>query len=620
MSISQVANVGRRAPLNKRLRRKVATMQKEVGDYLLTQRLGYGSMGETYLSEHRHLKRPFIVKLLPSELSSDAEFISRFETTVPLLATLEHPHIAKIHNATCFKGKWVLISEPVADSFSAFDLSLSEEEVARVAHQIASALDYAHGKGMAHGAIKLSNVLIRSSSEGPLAHLTDCGLASLLCPAATLSRIYYYLAALLAGQEGFDAYPTGSTDLIKASALQRSFCERFFFLAPEQKIANHPKKDPIKSDEYAFGVLIYYLLTKEFPEGRFPLPSERKEGLKWDWDEWLSLVLHPDPEQRPAALLPALEELVLNRRAVTRLKELKRSADRLAPTSGPRPLLKPQEIARPNYEADPAAALQVDTTVATYRPLPQEITAVEPLLTEMVVVPAGNYMRGSNHGGRDEMPRHTIFLDSFAIDIHPVTNEQFVLFLEVMGGEKDKNNNDIIRLKDSRIRRCNGKLTIESGYSKHPVVGVTWYGAVAYAKWVGKRLPTEAEWEIAACGGKEDLSYPTGNQIERSDANFFSSDTTAVLSCSPNAIGLFDMAGNVYEWCQDWYDYHFYDLSMQEPNNPTGPSQGIYRVLRGGCWKSSKEDLRCAHRHRNNPGSINGTYGFRCAADVASTP
>ena len=237
----------------------------------------------------------------------------------------------------------------------------------------------------------------------------------------------------------------------------------------------------------------------------------------------------------------------------------------------------------------------------------------------MVVIKGGGYSQGSLKGGRDEIPKHQIQLKSFALDIHPVTNEQFVRFLEAMGGEKDVNNNDMIRLKDSRIKRGGGKLSIESGYTRHPVVGVSWYGAVAFAKWVGKRLPTEAEWEIAASSGKEENLYPTGEEIDRIHANFFSSDTTPVMSYRPNPLGLYDMSGNVYEWCQDWYDFHYYDVAVQEPDNPSGPAQGTYRVLRGGCWKSLKDDLRCSHRHRNNPGTMNGTYGFRCAADVILT-
>ena len=274
------------------------------------------------------------------------------------------------------------------------------------------------------------------------------------------------------------------------------------------------------------------------------------------------------------------------------------------------------KLERPTTDLDPGAVFHVSSAVKTYSPEQKDVANIQPLMTEMTVVEGGTFNRGSKDGSRDEMPRHPISLRSFAIDIHPVTNEQFVRFLEVMGGEKDTNHNDIIRLRDARIKRSGGKLSIESGYSKHPVVGVTWYGAVAYAKWIGKRLPTEAEWEVAARGAQENALYPTGEEIEKNQANFFSSDTTAVMSYTPTSFGLYDMAGNVYEWCQDWYGYNYYETSIQEPDNPKGPLQGVYRVLRGGCWKSLKEDLRCSRRHRNNPGTVNGTYGFRCAADV----
>ncbi len=281
-----------------------------------------------------------------------------------------------------------------------------------------------------------------------------------------------------------------------------------------------------------------------------------------------------------------------------------------------KPLINEESVCSPEYDPDPAASLHVDSTIKQYKPEPVEKQVIEPLLSDMIEVDGGTFFRGSVDGSRDEMPRHRVELPSFSIDIHPITNEQFIRFLEAMGGEKDHNNNWLINLKESRILRRAGKISIETGYTKHPVVGVTWYGAAEYAKWIGKRLPTEAEWETAACSADETHVYPSGENIEKTQANFFSSDTTAVMSYAPNDLGLYDVSGNVYEWCQDWYGYNYYEESELDPHDPAGPLQGVYRVLRGGCWKSLKEDLRCAHRHRNNPGTVNRTYGFRCAVDI----
>ena len=383
----------------------------------------------------------------------------------------------------------------------------------------------------------------------------------------------------------------------------------------------------------------------------FELPSKIAPEYKLNWDLLICKCLQKDYKNRPERLTEALNTLlskessnagsidVLSWEEVEKKVENamqmsfefsspydfeknnnpstnKNQAKPMDDPSEPRPIIKPQKIDRPQYEPDPAAIFQKELNVSYYTPKEEKFVEVEPILTEMVIIPGGTYQRGSNNGSRDEMPTHMVTIKSFALDIHPITNEQFVRFLESMGGEKDSNNNDIVRLRDSRIKRSGGALSIESGYLKHPVVGVTWYGAFAYAKWVGKRLPTEAEWEIAATGGLEEAIYPTGKKIDHTQANFFSSDTTAVMSYPSNGYGLYDMTGNVYEWCNDWYAYNYYETSIQEPDSPPGPQQGVYRVLRGGCWKSLKEDLRCAHRHRNNPGAFNSTYGFRCAADV----
>lgn len=558
----------------------------QIGDYALLQELGFGLLGTTYLAQHNLLKRKSILKIL------DHVSLERFEQHIGLLSALSHPHIAHLHNASFIDGRVVVISEEIVDAQGAHcNLEeyihkkrgeLLEDEIVRIAQQLASALDYAHQlkQPISHNLIKLSNISILEKEDGPHAVFTDFGLASLIEPDSQFNRLLHLT--------------------LQKNLTRAQFYHHFSFASPEQKKTgiSHPQ-----NDIYAFGVLLYTLLVGESPDGYFDLPSKRLGEPKWNWDLLISKCLQTDPAKRPLHLYKQLDEL---------LKSAFKSSD-VQPV---KPLLRPQQIARPSFDADPAAIFHIESAVGLYKPKNAAPKEVEPLLTEMAIIPGGAYQRGSNQGGRDEMPRHTIELSSFAIDIHPVTNEQFVRFLEVMGGEKDVNNNDMIRLKESRIKRSGSNLNIESGYAKHPVVGVTWYGALAYTKWVGKRLPTEAEWEIAAYGGHEHFLYPTGDQIEKSQANFFSSDTTPVMSYPPNGYGLFDMVGNVYEWCNDWYDFHYYNLSVQEPKHPQGPVQGVYRVLRGGCWKSLKEDLRCAHRHRNNPGLMNSTYGFRCAADV----
>lgn len=673
-----------------------------LGDYNLIKQIGQGSLGSVFLAEHRFMKQQYILKVLPEELSSDRGFIQRFEDEISLLTSLEHPNIVKIHNISYAQGQYFLVTDCVVDEFGettnlaqymlARVKHLDEETLFRILYQIADALDYAHskktnGKGIVHRNLKLNNILVTKGKAGIDVILSDFGLMRVIGPAAVLTRTYKMVADALgiatalynSSKGGQERYPNPPIEVQKLTPLHASFLQNFAFLAPEQRRVDHQYAVDAKADVYAFGVLAYYLLMGEFPEGYFEMPSERHQNYSWNWDALVTSCLQANPSKRPDLLVAALEsvsqepaadisnaieesvketfatekyfqdppkqEIPPSRQPLTEkiieqvipaktvvnepvyeepvpeycnvVEEIHSTVEQEQAHSGPlKPIIRSTQLERPRTDPDPAAALQVDAAVKHYTPERKEVKNIQPLQTEMVVIPGGSFYRGSKDGNRDEMPRHLITLNSFAIDIHPVTNEQFVRFLEVMGGEKDSNHQDIIRMRDSRIKRTGGKLSIESGYSKHPVVGVTWYGAIAYAMWVGKRLPSECEWEIASKGGLENVLYPNGDDIEKTQANFFSADTTAVMSYAPNSYGLYDMAGNVYEWCHDWYGYNYYELSVQEPENPKGPLQGVYRVLRGGCWKSLKEDLRCSRRHRNNPGTVNGTYGFRCAADV----
>lgn len=616
---------------------------KILGDYILVKQIGQGPMGAVYLAEHRFIKKQYAVKVLPEELASERFFMQRFEEEVAILAALDHPHIVKIHNVSFDLGHYFLVTDCIVDGFGettnlaqhvlARSHPLSEEELFEAIMQLAEALDYAHGKKIGnksifHRGIKLNNILVREQKGRLSLHLSDFGLSKVIGPGAVLSRTYKLVADTLGASAAAshskveqEAYPNPPIDPQKLMPLHASFLQTYAFLAPEQKMAEgvFGKTVDRAVDIYAFGILVYHLLTGEFPEGYFDLPSQRKGGLLFDWDRLVVECLRSDPQRRPKQLVPFLRSICAPSEDMQAQAE-GMSHEHFLPAETSKVLLKPiihsATIEIPLVDHNPAAIFQCDGGVKLYTPELKEIENTQPLLTEMAIITGGAFFRGSNDGNRDEMPHHQISVASFAIDKHPVTNEQFVRFLSVMGGEKDRNHQDIIRLKDSRIKRSGGKLSIESGYAKHPVVGVTWYGAVSYAKWVGKRLPSEAEWEIAARGGVDGALFPTGEDIEKTEANFFSFDTTAVMSYPPNGLGLYDMAGNVYEWCHDWYGYNYYETSVQEPENPRGPWQGVYRVLRGGCWKSLKEDLRCSRRHRNNPGTVNGTYGFRCAADV----
>ena len=243
----------------------------------------------------------------------------------------------------------------------------------------------------------------------------------------------------------------------------------------------------------------------------------------------------------------------------------------------------------------------------------------------MVSIPAGEFEMGSNdpEAQNNEQPVHTVSIDAFFMDEHEVTNleyKKFVLANPRWGKDRIEK-----RFHDGPyLNHWNGN-NYPSGKSNHPVTHVSWYAAMAYAGWAEKRLPTEAEWEYAARGGLAGKKYPNGDVIDAGKANFDRNvgGTTAVGGYPKNGYGLFDMAGNVWEWCLDAYNPNFYFGSPGK--NPISGANSISqvisnftnvkttRVLRGGSWWSPT-DLRVAKRYGNLPTVTGATeYGFRCA-------
>lgn len=244
-------------------------------------------------------------------------------------------------------------------------------------------------------------------------------------------------------------------------------------------------------------------------------------------------------------------------------------------------------------------------------------TAIAPKVPlGMVVIPAGKFLMGSNSGEDDERPLREVHIDSFYLDKHEVTVEQYQVFLSARPAQ---------RKPDYWIEQLN--------WPRHPVVYVSWDDAGAYCKWRSQkagarvRLPREAEWEYAARGGLAAKKYPSGDFLDESKANFNAGnerewdwqDAQKYLkdagSYPINGFGVFDIAGNVWEWCGDWYGVTFYQNRPLLDRNPQGPSRGSERVLRGGAWFGDRQNLRCANRNKFAPATRSMDIGFRCVQE-----
>lgn len=236
----------------------------------------------------------------------------------------------------------------------------------------------------------------------------------------------------------------------------------------------------------------------------------------------------------------------------------------------------------------------------------------------MVGVTGNIYFMGNAGGanGDDNFPDHEVQLGNFNISQHEITNVEFAQFLNVEGINPDGTYLGTLYFETASstdIGYANGQFFVVTGRENFPVVYVTWHGATAFCNWAGGRLPTEAEWEFAARGGTGSIGYTYSGSSAAEDVAWYVNNSGGashlVGQLTANELMTYDMSGNVWEWCSDWYASDYY--ATLPFDNPTGPNTGTERVVRGGAWNSDANQTTVYYRNYNNPDTGYEHGGFR---------
>jgi len=608
--------------------------------------------------------------ILPSTLERS---LKRFEREAKALARLTHPNIVKVTDYGEYEGKPYLVMPylPGGTLKQKLEKPIPWQEAARLLLPIARALDFAHRQNMIHRDVKPSNILITADGE-PM--LTDFGIAKILdleetqdltgtgmgigtpeymAPeqwtgkTSTQSDQYalgVVLYEMLTGRKPYSA-DTPAAILLKQATEPLPRPSQYAREMPakvEKLLLKTLAKNP--ADRYTsmgdFAAALNSMLSgSPLPVGegagvRSARPRERTLDTQSTINQLEDVPAKDSSTPRTRStqtITPPTSSSLLRYWPLALIGILVVGALSISLFAAlfPRPRATPApETPAPVFTQPPVteapvateASTEAPTRAPTQAPTANQDEITDPKGVTMRLVPAGEFTMGSETYD-DEKPIHQVYLDAYYMDKYEMTNALYETC--VSAGVCDP--------PQQTSSYTHTSYYGDSQYADYPVIYVDWNQATTYCEWRGARLPTEAEWEKAA-RGTDGRVYPWGNEwdvrstrrLNFSDKNdpTGASDTvaddgyadTAPVGSYPNGIspyGLYDMAGNVWEWVADWYDSSYYANSPS--SNPMGSSSGEYRVLRGGSWDSDGDNARSAYRSWYDPSLFSLNVGFRCA-------
>lgn len=625
-------------------------------EYTIIKLLGRGGMGAVYEARHEILEKHFAIKALPYEFMTRKDAVERFRTEARVMANLRHPNIVQVDDFRETNGLyWLRMELARGDGDGVRSLQELAKKTDGIIEQkllltlmldVLKGIAYGHQKGLVHRDLKPANILLFPKQDSGLtAKVSDYGLVKMFGEEFLRSRVTQSVQLSLAGAGPGSIGDEATKGNQQGGTSTRALLGTWEYMSPEQKRGEEATP---ASDVYSLGLICYQLLTGE--DLSLQLPSQINPKIIPEWNDILLKALQSRQENRFNDAGEMLQALEIVRQAIQELTEQKqrekieaeiREIRQKAATavqdgdlngalkmltevgekypdqkqllddmSAIRKQIEEQEAAQKRYQnsleqaEQLISANQLDEALELFaNPYHQKEVTVDlgsGVWLAMAYLQGGSFQMGSpvSESGRwdDEGPVHRVELDGFWMGKYQVTQAQYHA---IMGKNPS-------RFKDDN----------------RPVERVSWKKAMKFCQKLSQKtgktftLPTEAQWEYACRAGTR-TQYCFGDDSSLlSEYAWYgknsNGETHPVGRKKPNAWGLYDMHGNVYEWCLDWDDVDYYRQSPKR--NPVGPSFGSYRVCRGGGWYYSPGHCRSANRNRGSPGHRSTNLGFRLAA------